>query len=150
MVRNKIEHKPHIPLIQCIAQGDQRLVSSKVGVNMPIIYRVIFMVAGRSENRRKIKRIYAQVFQVAHCEDASEGRTFEHHPAPHRAQPFGIGACHAGAVDGIVLVGDRRAPHGPQFVRGQPAPPDVTVVAPDVPAEPADQSCHGGILSRRP
>ena len=64
MVRNKIEHKPHIPLIQCIAQGDQRLVSSKVGVNMPIIYRVIFMVAGRSENRRKIKRIYAQVLQV--------------------------------------------------------------------------------------
>src|SRR5713226_6536215 len=57
MVRNEIEHKPHVPLIQCIAQGDQRLVPPKVGVNMFIIYRVIFMVAGRSENRREIECI---------------------------------------------------------------------------------------------
>src|SRR5712692_4504854 len=66
MVRNEIEHKPHASLIQCIAQGNQRLVATKVGIDMLIIYRVIFMIAGRSENRSEIESIDAQVLQVVY------------------------------------------------------------------------------------
>src|SRR5260370_10418846 len=64
MVGNEIEHKPHASLIQCIAQGNQRLVATKVGIDMLIIYCIILMIAGRSENRREIERVDAQVLQV--------------------------------------------------------------------------------------